>query len=561
MKILGIINSDEGTASLIDNRGIVSAAAEERFSRIKLHKGFPHQAVKFILKNNDLNIKDIDILAYCWGGVGTGGHGVDLAQRTVELITKNPYSSKIISQRLNVVGRQDNPAIKELLAFAKNNKLENKLEIFDHHLGHAASGFFYSPFKKSLVFTCDARGNYQSVGVYLGQGTSLKELEWTSLFDSPGFLYGAITDLLGFKAHRHEGKITGLAAFGNPKKLMPIMRQMITLKDGKIRADVGNYYKPFFTRHLPKLKKALRGYSKEDVAAALQKQFEHVISNYIERFVKKYRVNNVCLAGGVFANVKLNQRIRELKGVNQVFIYPNMGDGGLATGAALLSLAKRNKRPTKALGLTFFGPDYSNRNILNTLKKYKNKIKYQKLKDKVSTTIDLLQQEKVVGWFQGKMEYGPRALGNRSVLYHAKDPDVNNWLNKRLKRTEFMPFAPFTTNKLAPRCFKGWKPSHLASKYMTMCYDCTTEMKRNSPAVVHVDGTARPQVVWRKDNPDYYDIADGFYKKTGALSLVNTSFNQHEHPIVCSPKDAVESLLQNNVDVLIMGNYLVEKIN
>ena len=559
MLILGLTNSIDSTVSLLNESGVLSAAAEERFSRIKLDDQFPYQALNFVLKSNGISLKDIDVVSYCWAARDSGEHIQKVVERVIDIVHYRPEAKDIVKRRFEVALKIAGDRVNEFYdEFVTKNKLGSKLETFNHHPGHAATTFFASPFERALVVTCDGRGDFQSTGVYLGEGTELKEVDWVSMFDSPGFMYGATTDLLGFKPHRHEGKITGLAAYGDPTVCRDVFRRMIMIKNYSLWADVGYYYKPFHTQHLPRLIKRLRYEKREDVAAGVQAQLEYVMTRYINYFVKKYKIGNICLAGGVFANVKLNQRIRELPGVKHVFVYPNMGDGGLASGAALLSLAKRGIRP-EPIGMPYWGPGFTDKQVSKTLRQFGKKIEYQKLKDKVQTTIELLKQEKVVGWFQGRMEYGPRALGNRSVLYHAHDATVNDWLNKRLKRTEFMPFAPVTTDKLASQCFKGWTKDQLVSKYMTMCYDCTPGMKKNSPAVVHVDGTARPQVVWRKDNPDYYDVVDQWHRQTGSLCLINTSFNQHEHPIVCSPKDAVESLLANNVDVLMMGSYLVRR--
>lgn len=557
MLILGITNSLDSTVSLVNHKGIVRAAAEERFSRVKLDDRFPIHAIEYVKGAYDWN--DIKVVAYGWASKDLS-HRLDrLVSRVTQIVAKRPKAASIINERVQVAVERAQPRIEELDQFAAKNRLQNKVELFDHHLSHAAGAYYFSPFERALVVTADARGNFQSVGAYLGQGLQLTEVDWISMFDSPGFFYGAITDLLGFKPHRHEGKITGLAAYGNPKKALPIISQMLTYQKGTIRADVGGYYKPFYTEHLPALITALKPFSREDIAAALQYQLEKVMTRYIADLAKNNKVNNVCLAGGVFANVKLNQRIREIKGVKNVFIYPNMGDGGIATGAALLALAKRGKRPEQPISLPYFGPGFSSREIEQTLQRYGKKVRYKKLTDTVTTTVDLLLKEKVVGWFRGKMEYGPRALGNRSVLYHARDKSVNDWLNKRLKRTEFMPFAPFTTPQLAAKCFRGWNKDHIATKFMTMCYDCTSLMKKRCPAVVHVDGTARPQVIWRQDNPAYHDVVKLYYKKTGEPCLVNTSFNQHEQPIVCTPQDAIESLLGDNVDVLMLGDYVVER--
>ena len=180
--------------------------------------------------------------------------------------------------------------------------------------------------------------------------------------------------------------------------------------------------------------------------------------------------------------------------------------------------------------------------------------------EKISLTLDLIEKDHIIGWFQGRMEYGPRALGARSIIYHPKDASVNDWLNHRLHRSEFMPFAPVTTIELASKCFIGWKPDDIASRFMTVCYDCTETFAKLCPAVVHVDNTARPQVVRREDLPDYYDLITGYHQRTGIPCLINTSFNDHEKPIVRTPADAVESMKLGNVDDLIIGDYWARRV-
>ena len=208
------------------------------------------------------------------------------------------------------------------------------------------------------------------------------------------------------------------------------------------------------------------------------------------------------------------------------------------------------------------GPASSDEEVEKTANNFREKVSISKFThgELIQKTIELLENNTVIGLFQGRMEFGPRALGNRTILYHTKDKTVNDWLNERLHRTEFMPFAPVTTKELAPKCFIGWNPGHTTTNFMTECYYVTEEFKKNSPAVVHVDGTARPQIVAREDNPFYYDVIDAWHKKTGALSLVNTSFNEHEEPIVCTIEDAIHSMLNENVDCLVVnGTYLIEK--
>ena len=376
-------------------------------------------------------------------------------------------------------------------------------------------------------------------------------------FDSLGFFYGRITALLGYKAMRHEGKITGLAARGNPNGYMDLMKKMIDYKNGKIIATSGKYYRPFFSNFSQELIKIIKKAKKEDIAAAAQNHLENLICKIVKYYLKRKPSKNVCMAGGVFANVRVNQKILEIDGVENIFIQPHMGDGGLALGAAIGVPFILNREKSK-LDNMFLGPEFSDKDIEIALEKYKN-ISFMKKDDLVPSIIEALSNDKVVGLFQGKMEFGPRALCHRSIIYHCKDVNINNWLNKRLKRTEFMPFAPVTTEELAPKCYQGWEKNHIASKYMTVTYNCTPEMAKDCPATVHIDNTARPQVISKNDEKLMHRILTGWYQKTGGLSLINTSFNKHEEPIVCNPYDAIDGLVDCQVDVLAIGSYFVTK--
>ena len=234
-----------------------------------------------------------------------------------------------------------------------------------------------------------------------------------------------------------------------------------------------------------------------------------------------------------------------------------MGDGGLALGAACQLQYQISKKAKVKLDNVFFGPKYSDSEICKELKKFKKQIKIQKTNDVVNIVVQNILNNKVIGFFQGRMEFGPRALGSRSILYHAKDKKVNDWLNKRLKRTEFMPFAPVTPEKLAKSCYLNWNKKNFCTPFMTQTFKCTSSFAKNHPAVVHIDRTARPQVVNSKSNKIYYDVVSKYCQLSKNSALINTSFNQHEQPIVCSPKDAIKSLLENKVDVLSIGNYIV----
>jgi len=561
MIVLGLTNAFDSGASLTIDGKTVAAANEERFSRKKQDDGFPWRSIEYVLAEAGVTASEIDAVAYGWGRA-FDAHKIltPLSRRVMRAVAREPACAQVVEQRIRVELERDQVRKDEMARIAREQGWTQKLHVYDHHFSHAGSAYFAGPFDRALVFTGDARGDFRSATVYLGEGDRLTELDWRSTFDSMGFYYSIITYLLGMRPVRHEGKVTGLAAYGDPAKCIHIMRQMIEFTEGTIYGNVGRMFKPFFTDTPPALKEALAPYSKEDIAAACQQHLEDVMLAYIGRFLaefdeKKAPVENICLAGGLYGNVKLNQRILALPGVRNVFVYPNMGDGGLCVGSTLNFLAETGNKIQRPINNVYLGPSHTDEEIKKVLDAYG--VPCRPLQNKVSETVDLLALGKVVGWFQGRMEYGPRALGSRSILVHPKDPTVNDWLNKRLHRTEFMPFAPATPSALAPRCYVGWREDHLASRFMTICYDVTPEFQENSPATVHVDNTARPQVVFREDNPDYHDVIDGFYRKTGNLSIINTSFNEHEEPIVCTPEDAVRSYLGDNVDCLVIGNWYV----
>jgi len=251
--------------------------------------------------------------------------------------------------------------------------------------------------------------------------------------------------------------------------------------------------------------------------------------------------------------VKMNQRIHAIPGVQGTFVYPNMGDGGCGSGLAMLLSWKGGVQPS--IRDVYWGPSYTNAQIREALDAAG--LRYEQPKNLAAEVAKKIHAGEVVGRFDGRMEYGPRALGNRSILYHAKEPGVNQWLNQRLGRTEFMPFAPVTLWEAREQCYVGIRGAEHAAEFMTMTFDCTDWMKQHCPAAVHVDGTARPQLVQRDVNPGYYDVLKEYEKLSGLPSLINTSFNMHEEPIVCSPQDAIRAFLLGHLDALAIGPFFV----
>jgi len=324
-----------------------------------------------------------------------------------------------------------------------------------------------------------------------------------------------------------------------------VLRERFVVDEGdiKIRASM-NY---FFARSLAK------DFAKRDVAAAYQYVLEQITQEVCEYWVNKTGLRHVAVSGGVNANVKLNQRIHELDGVDGVFVYPNMGDGGCGTGAAMLAFGDKC-RPAPVDNV-YLGPEYSDEEIEKVLQE---KELYFERPDSIESQVgDLLSKNHIIARFNGRMEYGPRALGNRSVLYPAQDPKVNLWLNHQLGRTEFMPFAPAVLESEAASLFHNIEGCEKTSEFMTVTFDCTDRMADNCPAAVHVDCTARPQFVTPQSNESFHKIISAYNAITGIPSVINTSFNMHEEPIVCSPQDAVRAFLLGNIDYLAIGSFLV----
>jgi carbamoyltransferase len=348
------------------------------------------------------------------------------------------------------------------------------------------------------------------------------------------------------KPSRHEGKVVGLAAHGDPRILSDVLLSRFHEEDGNFRILESNnlYFARMLASQFPKV----------DVAAAYQHTLEVVAVRYVSHYLRKTGLRNLVLSGGVVANVKLNQRLKEIPGVEGIFIHPNMGDGGCGTGAAYLQFAD-NPRLSDRLDDVFWGPEFSGDEILRALRRAE--LQFTRKTPIEAEIAKLIAAGKVIARFNGRMEYGPRALGNRSILYHAQQPDVNQWLNQRLGRTEFMPFAPATLYEHRHECYKKVAGAEYAAQFMTLTFDCTDQMKRQCPAAVHVDGTARPQLVTASSNPSFYAILTEYQRLTGIASVINTSFNMHEEPIVCSPEDAIRAFLQGNLDYLAIGDYLV----
>jgi len=555
MKILGISNTKDSGACLINNGKLVAAVNEERFNREKLTRKFPEKSIQWILKEFNLTNKDINAMAFgTWKGIET----YFLSSYVNEILEKstNSKNKKLIQSRLDGSAKSDKESMNKLKIGIKKMGLDKIPYYFcSHHLAHAYTAFCFSPFNHGLVITLDGRGDFQSGSVTKWKrGKEPEIIRYESELDSLGAFYGWITKYLGFIPDRHEGKITGLAARGDPKKCIDIFKKIFQTKNGKINANIGDFFAPYMKANLPKLRNKLDGYSKQDVAAAAQKIVEDIVVNYTKYYLRKTKETNLAVSGGIFANVLVNLRLKEIKNVKEFFVFPHMGDGGISAGAAAF-VSELHGEKVIPINNLYLGPSFSKSQCEIEIKN--SKLMYQKPKNLEKKIAELLYHGKIIGLFQGKMEYGPRALGNRSILVGTVDKNINQSLNKRLSRTEFMPFAPITLEKFAKKNYKNWTKKSHTSYYMTSCYYCTNELTNNSPAVVHIDKTARPQVITKKINPILTKILEEYYKISKIPSLINTSYNLHEEPIVLNPKEALSLLEKNGVDVVAMPPFLI----
>lgn len=558
--ILGITNTNVSGASLLVDGQVLASVNEERFSRVKNQRTFPHQSIRYCLESASLELKDVDQVACgAWGGVDDL-FVPQVLEEVMEAVQRDPQARPLILRRCQVAVERDDFYKRELLDNLRDLGVPGqRISLYDHHLSHAYTAFYPSPFDQALVVTLDGRGDFKSATVSrASRREGLKLLDSVSMFSSLGVFYSFITRYLGFTPDKHEGKVTGLAAFGDPRVCLDTLRKMIAY-EGRVRSRLGRHYTPFITGSVPEIEAALAGKSREDIAAAVQYLLEEIVLAYLTPFLRATGLRQVCLAGGVFANVALNRRIMALDEVDNIYVFPQMGDGGNAFGGALIKLYEQGGSFASPLEHVYLGPSFSTAQVVEAAGRYPGSLKVSELKDYTLARVAAdLEQGAVVGLFSGRMEYGPRALGARTILARPTDPEINKVLNARLSRTEFMPFAPVTLEEEAASYYLGWRPDHIASRFMTNCYLCSERARRQAPAIVHVDNTARPQVIGRRHLPLYYDILSQYHRLTGIPTLINTSFNNHEEPIVCSPRDAIESLLRDNIDYLVTDELVLK---
>ena len=573
--ILGVSDShDSGICVFKDNK-IIYAINEERISRIKNQSGFPDLSIINFLDKFNINPEQIKYIAVAGlariskniptnNNLSLNNGKYLLSIKFISFLSKFKFTRIFIKNDIFIFLHRlifkfilKSQRKKKLLQKLKKHKIfPEYLDIFDHHDCHLVSAYISSPFNESLVFSNDGMGDGISSKVAIISNDRITHLVQNSFYNSLGMIYGYASDLCNYKKNHHNGKTTGLSAHGNFKETEKIFEKVITwdVKKTKYINRVG-----VFLETIKYLKKNLYNFSKEDIAAGVQKITDKIITKQVSYFYNKFKISNICLVGGLHANVLSNSKILNINRNLKVFVFPNMSDGGLAFGAAGLIHKKYNKFFKKMkINNFYFGDFFSDEEIEKFLQE--NKIKYRKIENIEKKLAELLSQGNVIARFSGNMEYGPRALGNRSILYNAKDKSVNLWLNKKLKRTETMPFAPIIQYEFAHKYIENLKEEDIISlENMTITMKASDLCHADSAAAVHIDSTLRPQIIKKEYNIKLHKLLQYYYIITGIPLLINTSFNLHEEPIVRTPEEACKAFFQSELDNLALENFLITK--
>jgi len=569
MKILGIscYYHDASATLLIDGR-VVSAVAEERFTRKKHDSSFPINAINFCLSANNLNIKDIDYIAFY--------------EKPILKFERFLKFSTLGFPRTFLSFVSSIPAwVKEkmfiLSTIRKKLKYKGQVFFIDHHISHAAS-FFASPFEKAAILTVDGVGEYTTASYGFGSQNRLEIRKEINFPHSLGLLYSAITAYLGFSVNDSEYKVMGLAAYGNQdketNKYYEKIKKVINLKDdGSFELDM-SFFTYQFGRTMcskkmfdllggkPRKEKEQVLEKHKDIAAALQIITEEVLILMLKNLHGEFSFDNLIFSGGVALNSVFNGKILKNTEFKNVWIIPDPGDGGTSVGCAMYLYNQILEKPrASVLDTAYLGPEFSNEQIKKFLDN--NSVKYREFESQeeiVKETAKLIFENNVVGWFQGKMEFGPRALGNRSILANPLNPKMQDILNLKVKhREQFRPFAPVVLKEEVDNFFECDKTFQESCNFMLMVYPIRLEWRERLPAVTHVDGSGRLQTVSEEDNFLYYNLVKEFGKLSGVPILVNTSFNVRGEPIVCTPEDAYKCMLGTEIDYLVMGKFLIKR--
>ena len=564
--VLGIFDGTHDAGACLVHKGeVIAACDEERWSRKKGQGGFPIQSIQWILESTGISWTDIDQIAFA--GI-INPNPVLRALRPLQqqwrlddgqFYAPNKWFSNWvqfnspfprIKPTHHTVWKSLHKGLTRVLKTQLTQLFRHNIppvSIYEHHRCHAASAHFASGHAQSLILVADGLGDGVALSIWLGSKHEISKCFELPYPHSLGLLYASITGYLGYKPFRHEGKVTGLAARGN---------------SGNIRLNFpfeGPFPHRRITTQFPLYDwlRQLDEYSPEDIAAWLQDGIETELLGIVHWARVQFGVLPLVMAGGLVANVALNAKIAGEIDIPDIFIFPNMGDAGLAVGAAYLSGAEHFKWAPRKIASVYWGPD------ITEFKTTENQLDYTyhplSTDELISRAGTALAKGQIMARAVGKMEYGPRALGHRSILCSARSKDVHTELNRLLKRNETMPFAPIMRRETAIQWLDIPDNAWTAMEWMTMTVQSKPELKKRCPAVVHVDGSLRPQLVSQHTHPVLWKLLENHEQSTGEPALINTSFNRHEEPIICTNEDAIKAFLESNLDALWLGDTWIER--
>ena len=580
MIILGLnINHADTSACLIINGKVITAIEEERFVRIKHYAGLPINSIEFCLEQSELEIKDVDFITVNFSPAA------NLKQKTLYTV-KNIFSKSTFNKILKFKNKLFHTS--DLDKYLKMNNFKGKIINVEHHMSHIASSYYNSPFKNSVGLTIDGFGDFCSSQTFLCKENKIESIKKVYFPHSLGILYQGITQFLGFKNYGDEYKVMGLASYGEPLYTSQF--------DDLIKYDNKNLFLlnlDYFSHHsnskfsynfsdgIPKFQdlysekmKELLGKDRSpndkiekrhfDIAASLQSSFEKILFSILNDLYNETGIENLCLAGGCALNSKFNGLIKEKTPFKRIFIQPNAGDAGGAMGAALHFFQNKNSNKSKIEQIDtnkcYLGTSYSNEFIEEKLIRGNSLLKeysFKRLVDKdlYAEVAERISKNQIIGWFKGRCEWGPRALGNRSILADPRNPNIKDILNAKIKlRESFRPFAPAVLEEFSNKYFD----LDYSSPYMLNVVKAKQIAKDTVPSVVHVDNTCRVQTVSKIDNFHFYNLISEFNKLTDVPIILNTSFNENE-PIVLNPDHAFDCFRRTSMDCLVLENWIITR--
>ena len=575
--ILGVHDGHLATAALVKDGKIVACVSEERFTRIKNQSGFPARSIDFVLRQGNVGTEELDLAVLSGydlapsGDIGSqDGGSLKGLYRMISPLRRGWGSVEYHIPSLQGIGKigyrlyagpgfnlTRKERLRKLMRYL--NLGSDKVRILEHHSCHAYSAMYGPPWegREYLVMTLDGEGDEICATVNLVQDGKLKRLAITPKRASLGWIYAEVTHYLGMKPLEHEYKVMGLAPYAQPdgvEKSFKLMRKMLRISashpltfEAPLRTNLSYRY----------LRHHFAGHRFDWVAGATQKLAEDLIIKWISNAVRETGVHRVALSGGVFMNVKANLRVLEMDEVEELFVFPSCGDESNPIGAAWWGYSEiTGKRPEPLTDL-YLGPEFEDGEVEASLSK--QKVKYQKYSDIEDAVAELISKGKVVARMTGRMEWGARALGNRSILANPSDWETVRVINNMIKQRDFwMPFAPSIMEASADDYVEN--PKGLAAPYMIMAFNSKPLGRKQFRAAMHpYDFTLRPQIVTENWNASYHRLLDAFKQRTGIGGVLNTSFNLHGEPVVCSPPDALHVLNDSGLEHLAIGDYLVSK--